>query len=813
MKQASKSVESNQDAVNNARRRRIIGSVVIIVITLLAYLPALSGKFVWDDDSWTTGIAGLLKDANGLRSIWCQPTALQQYYPLTGTTFWLDYHLWGFRPLPYHVENVLLHIIAALLFWAVLRRLAVPGAWLAGALFALHPVMVESVAWITERKNVLSLALYLGALLAYGKFNSFWREGNHSGRGSQQRWSAYALAFVLFAAALLAKATAFSLPAVILVIGWWQRGRLQWRRDILPTLPFFAVSIGFCLGTSWLEKNHVGAKGPEWMLTFPERCLIAGRVFWFYVGKLIWPETLCFVYPRWQINAEIWWQWLYPVAALATLLLLWWKRGWLGRGPLAAVLIFVGTLFPVLGFMNAYFMCYSFVCDHWVYLSSLGLIALGAGLVVRAAERLRIKSGLNGFGGVVLVVLGLLTWRQCGIYADIETLWRDTLARNPGAWLAHNNLGVVLWDQGKGSEAIAHYQQALRFDPAYVQAYNNLGAAYKETGKIEEAIKQYEQALRFNPDFPEAQFNFGAALEAAGRNNEAIEHYEEALRLKPDFFEAHCALGGILMRQGRIQEAVEHYSTALKIQPDSAEANHELGLALVQQGKREEAIEHWKRALQIKPDYPEAEYNWGLALEQMDKSNDAIGHYEETLRLKPGFFEAHCNLGGILLRQGKIQEAIEQYSEAMKIQPDSAETQNSLALALWQAGRVKEAIAHWERALRIQPDYAAAQNSLAWALATVGPENGGDPVRAVTLAEQACKLTEHRVPGNVDTLATAYAAAGRFNDAIVTEQKALALARVAGQSQLAGEIEARLQLYRAGHAYHPSSTATAPHNP
>jgi tetratricopeptide (TPR) repeat protein len=641
----------------------------------------------------------------------------------------MDYHLWGFRPLPYHVENLLLHVLAALLFWGLLRRLQVPGAWLAGAIFALHPVMVESVAWITERKNVLSLALYLGALLAYlryaqGMAGGEWQVASgtpSSGPGAAGRGYPtpdtrhpslfYGLAFFLFLAALLAKATAFSLPAVILLICWWKRGRIRWRTDILPTLPFFAMAIGLCLGTAWLEKNHVGAKGPEWVISFPERCLIAGRALWFYTGKLFWPANLCFIYPRWQLDASSSWQWLYPITAVGTLFTLWQTRARIGRGPLAAALFFVGTLFPVLGFMNAYFMRYSFVCDHWVYLSSLGLIALAAGLVVRAAEHLRIRPVLYGLAAVVLPVLAILTWRQCGIYADMETLWRDTLAKNPGAWLAQNNLGVVLWNQGK------------------------------------------------------------------------------------------------------IQEAIGHFNEAVRIQPYSEETHHNLGLALVQQGKLEEAITHWKRALQIKPDYPEAHYNWGLALEQMGRNNDAIGQYEQALRLKPDLLAAHCNLGGVLMRQGRIQEAVEHYNEAVRILPNSAEAQNSLAMALWQAGQVKEAIAHWELALHIQPDYPEAQNSLAWLLATLGPAEGGDPVRAVALAERACSLTGYQVPGDIDTLATAYAAAGRFNDAIATAQKAIELARSAGQSQLVGEIQARLQLYRSGRAYSRSPDTTSPRNP
>ena len=316
---------------------------LIVLLVFLAYLPALRGGFVWDDDSWTTRIIGLLRNTSGLRLIWFQPTALQQYYPLTGTTFWLDYQLWQFWTTPYHVENVLLHALAALLFWRLLLRLRVPGAWLASALFALHPVMVESVAWITERKNVLSLVFYLGALLAYLRYaqrvtSDEWRVasgsplpdfrlrpasarqagaagGSHASRvtrlpdevppGGTKAGHAslfYGLAFVLFLGALLAKTTTFSLPAAILLIGWWQRGQIRWRADVLPTLPFFALALGLCAVTAWLEKYHVGAEGPDFALTFPQRCLVAGRAFWFYLGHLFWPANLCFVYPRWQPN-------------------------------------------------------------------------------------------------------------------------------------------------------------------------------------------------------------------------------------------------------------------------------------------------------------------------------------------------------------------------------------------------------------------------------------------------------------------------------------------------------------------------------
>ena len=290
---------------------------LIVLLVFLAYLPALRGGFVWDDDEWTTNLSALFQNPSGLHLIWFQPDILQQYYPLSGTTFWLDYQLWGFWTTPYHVENVLLHVLAALLFWRLLLRLQVPGAWLAGALFALHPVMVESVAWITERKNVLSLVLYLGAGLAYLRYaqsvadqcpaDAMLQHGKQRTRAdsilSPGTWYPslfYGLAFVLFLGALLAKTTTFSLPAAILLIGWWQRGQIRWRADVLPTLPFFVLALGLCAVTAWLEKHHVGAQGSDFDLTFPQRCLIAGRAFWFYLGKLFWPANLCFVYPRWQ---------------------------------------------------------------------------------------------------------------------------------------------------------------------------------------------------------------------------------------------------------------------------------------------------------------------------------------------------------------------------------------------------------------------------------------------------------------------------------------------------------------------------------
>jgi protein O-mannosyl-transferase len=532
------------------RWRSIGAGGAIVLLVLLAYLPALGGGFVWDDDSWTVKIVGLLRDTAGLRSIWFQPTAMQQYYPLSGTTFWLDYHLWRLWPVPYHVENVVLHAVAAVLFWRSLRRLGIRNAWLASTVFALHPIMVESAAWITERKNVLSLVLCLAAFLAYPLP---WPHGGDdragpidapatADRAAGRRSRSYVLAWFLFVAALLAKTTVCSLPAIVLLLTWWLRGRLRWRQDVLPTLPFFAVALGMCAVTAWLERSHAGAQGADYALSLSQRCLIAGRAFWFYLGKLIWPANLCFVYPRWQPDARDWSQWLYPLTALGLILALWLARGRIGRGPVTALFFYAGTLSPLLGFVNVYFMRYSFVCDHWAYLPSLGPIALAAAGVGILVDRGKGRSLGRGAAALLVLTLGVLTWRQATTYADLETLWRTTISRNPGSWIAHSNLGNALVRRGKIDEAIGHFQDAIRLKPDLAEAYTSLAVAHGMRGQIDAAIETLERAIRLQPDYAEAHYDLGIALEHKGQPDAAIGQFQEAIRLKPGFVAAQRSL-------------------------------------------------------------------------------------------------------------------------------------------------------------------------------------------------------------------------------------------------------------------------------
>ena len=722
---------------------------LIVLLVFLAYLPALHGGFVWDDDSWTTNLSPLFQDTSGLRLIWFQPTVLQQYYPLSGTTFWLDYQFWKFWTTPYHVENLLLHSLAALLFWRLLLRLQVTGAWLASAIFALHPVMVESVAWITERKNVLSLALYLGALLAYLRYPQQVTSGQWQVTGTEAAAAVpdsppatrhpslfYGLAFILFLGALLAKTTTFSLPAAILLIGWWQRGQIRWRSDVLPTMPFFALSIGLCAVTAWLEKNHVGAQGPDFALTFPQRCLIAGHAFWFYLGKLFWPANLCFVYPRWQPNPASGWQWLYPVTAIGALFTLWLARGRIGRGPVTALFFYVGTLFPVLGFMNAYGMRFSFVWDHWVYLSALGIVALVVAVVVRAAEWLRTPAVVYGFGAIALPLLALLTWRQCGMYTDMATLWQTTLARNPVCSMAHSNWGKLLDDQGRIGEAMEHYRTAIQINPNQYEALYSLGTALVHQGQFDEAIENYHKAIQIKPDYCFALNGLGAALAAKGRFDEAIKNYYRAIQINPIYSDALNNLGAALAAKGQFDEAIKNYRKAIQIKPNCCEALYNLGIALAAKGRFDEAIENFHKAIQINPNQPETIFHLGTTLGQL--------------------------------------------------------------------GRTREAVAQYREALRLKPDLAVALNNLAWVLAASPDDELRNGAEAVRLAERACELTHYGEPFFIGTLAAAYAECGRFPEAVTTAEKAEQLATDAGLTAVAAKNRQLLELYRAGKPYHES---------
>jgi len=575
---------------------------VIACTCCIAYLPSLSGVFIWNDADYVTAPA--LRTLGGLVRIWTEPGATQQYYPLLHSAFWVQHRVFGDEPLGYHVVTLLLHAGSALLFALVLRRLFAgagarpPGVeWVAAMLFALHPVHVESVAWISEQKNTLSLGLYLAAALTYLGFDE------------TRRRTTYFAALALFALSLLCKTVTATLPAALLVAFWWRRGRLEWRRDFVPLLPWLVLGAAGGLFSGWVEKAYVGAQGAEFNLPLAARPIVAGRAVWFYVGKLAWPADLIFIYPRWSVDASDWWQWLYPLSVLAAIAALWSLRR-LTRGPLAAFLIFVGSLFPALSFVNLYGERYSWVWDHWQYLPDLSLLALAAwGL---AAGWRMVGPGIRWLGpwlaAALALLLGALTWSHCRVFHDNETLYLETLARNPGSWMAHNNLGLA-WSKipGRLDDAIAQYQEALRLKPDIAETRTNLGKAWAETpGRLDDAVAQFEEALRLDPDYADAHFYLANTLVRTGRIAEAIRHYEEALRVQPDLAEASNNLGMTLCRVGRADEGMRRIEAAIRMQPNYAQAHFARGAALLQSGRRDEAIAEYEKVLQLKPGDPSA---------------------------------------------------------------------------------------------------------------------------------------------------------------------------------------------------------------
>lgn len=562
--------------------------LAIFVVTFLAYIPALKAALIWNDADYVTAPA--LRGWDGLGRIWFELGATEQYYPLLHSAFWVQHKLWGDNPAGYHVFNVLVHAGCACLLIHALRRLAIPGALLAGFIFALHPVYVESVAWISEQKNTLSLLFYLLAAIAYLRFDA--------GRNSRD----YAVATVLFVIALLTKSVTAVLPPALLVVCWWRQGRLEWRRDVVPLLPWFVLAAPMGLLSAYVEKEYIGAKGSEFGLSLLERSLLAGRIVWFYLGKLLWPAELIFIYPRWRVDAAVPWQWVFSLAVVAALAALWcWRNR--SRAPLAAALFFGGSLFPVLGFFNVYAFMYSFVADHWQYLPSIGVVVLfAAGLSLGLA---RVRPPLRRTIPAVLVAaLAVLTFHQSRMYADIRTFYRTTLERNPTAWMAHNNLGNLLREDGRLEEAIAHFEAALRVRPDLIKVHNNLGNCLRDLERPREAIASYRRALAIDPNYAEGNNNLGRTLRETGAVPEAIDVLLRAMRLDPGNPDVRNNLGMALRDAERHRDAILQFQRAVRLDPNYSPAHLNLALSFSLLGRDAEAMQHYLEARRLNPKIP-----------------------------------------------------------------------------------------------------------------------------------------------------------------------------------------------------------------
>lgn len=599
------------------RRQDLLWGFLLLAVTVLAYRHAWTAGYIWDDDVYVTQNQ-LLTAPDGLRRIWFSLDSPSQYFPLVYTTFRLEYALWGLNPAGYHWVNIILHAANALLVWRLLLALRVPGAWLAAALFALHPVHVESVAWITERKNVLMGLFFLLSLLAWVRFVE--RETKRPGKY-------YALALLFYALALFSKTTACTLPAALLLNLWLNKIPITLRR-VRQIVPFVILGIAMGLVTIWWERHHQGTQGELFAIGLPERFLVAGRALWFYLGKLVWPVDLAFSYPRWTISTAnpLDYVWLLATAALAAVI--YFARRQLGRGPEVALVYFAATLSPMLGFIMLYTFRYSFVADHYQYMASIGPLALAAaGLSIGGKFLGRQRFVLEPAIWTALVAsLGFLTWQQCKMYRDSDTLWQATIATNPQSWMAYNNIAISLLQKGKTDEAIAHYNKALELDPNYGEGHYNLANALLRLGRTEEAVTHYEKALEIYPKNIPARYNLASVLVQSGRVDEGIAHYRKALELNPKNAAAHNNLGVTLLRLGRAEEAAAHFRQALALDPNNAQANYNLANTLVQNNRLEEAVTHYKRALQSDPRNAAAHDRLSKALRQLGRVDEADAH-------------------------------------------------------------------------------------------------------------------------------------------------------------------------------------------
>ncbi|PHQ31997.1 tetratricopeptide repeat protein [Rhodopirellula bahusiensis] len=649
-------------------------SAALFALTANAYLPAIQGGFIWDDDDYVTENP-TLHSIEGLVAIWTDPSATPQYYPIVHSSFWIENHLWGMNPMGYHLVNVLIHCISALLLWRLLSRFSVPGAYVAALLFAVHPMHVESVAWVTERKNVLSGMFTLLTILCWLRYWDFSQpEPSDESTPRNRRW--YALALICFIAALLSKTVASTLPAALIVMIWWKRGTVR-VKDFTALLPFFVIGIGMGLLTVWLEKFQVGASGIDWELSPWQRVLIAGRALWFYAGKLVWPTELIFTYPRWEIDVTSWWQNAFPVAAVAVMVALFLMRHRLGRGPIAAVCLYAGTLFPALGFFDVYPMRFSFVADHFAYMASVPLIALVVGAVATWLQSKDEDDEEYGLGrhlpklmaaGAALL-LATVSFSQATIYSGLEVLWRDTLEKNPNSFMAHNNLGALLNRRGDYLEAETHLRQSLEIKPDFADSVINLAQARQNLGDLEEALSLYTRATELNPGLAEAYNGLGATQGMMGDFEASEATLNQAIEIDPNYANSYGNLATLRAAQGRNEEAIELFQTASQLDPERMEHRTNLARVLMSAQRWQDAMGAWQSILDESPDDVSAILNLGVIAANQQRTEDAIGYFERVLEIVPNHLSATYNLGAMHDALGNTEKAEQYFRRAERLQP------------------------------------------------------------------------------------------------------------------------------------------------
>jgi len=626
-------------------------AILLVTATFLAYHPVWYGLPIWDD--WRHMTPTALATWKGLKRVWLDPVATRRFDPLVDTVFWIEKRCWGSSTLGYHLISIGCHATSALLLVPVLRRLDIKGAWLAAAIFALHPVHAESVAWISELKNTLSGVFFLGATLIYLNFDK------------ARTPSSYAFSLGLFLCALLSKTTTVVWPIGMLIVLWWRHRVLSWKRDVLPLIPFAVIAFLDGWVALGIERGIMADAVGDVNFSLVQRLAIAGHAVWFYLSKLFWPIGLYPIYLRWQITPLATIDYLYPISILILFVGVWLLRR-RSIAPLAALLFFVVALSPLIGMFSFSYQRYSFVADHFQYLASLGIITLVGGGSVWLQRRwsLLARAAARVVCYVALSTLAVLTWQHSRAFTDFGSFAQTILAKYPDNWAAHDDLGVVLASQKKWPEAMSEFHKALLGNPKYVLAHYDLGAVLQEQGRLDEATREYQEALRWQPHAIAVRYNLGCLLASQGKFAAAIDQYQSILRQEPDDVEARNNLGTALASLGRGNEAIVEFHKAIEIEPDFAEAQANLGHALANQNQFAEAIQHYVEAVRLDPKNPGDHYALAIALANTGEFEQAVEQFREAARLNPDLPDVHNALARVLEKQGLHDEAQREFAEA-----------------------------------------------------------------------------------------------------------------------------------------------------
>ncbi len=708
--------------------------LLLAAVTLAVFWPLKNSEYLYlDDPTYTTSNPYVRQGLTLDGVVWAFTTRqASNWHPLTWLSHMLDASLFGLAPAGPHVVNVLLHVANTILLFLVLRELTGThwrSAFVA-ALFALHPLHVESVAWIAERKDLLSTWFLLLTLWAYGRYAGGARVQGHKSEAGGQKpevrdfrsdlrppafagatsgrptSGSYWLVLLFFALGLMSKPMLVTLPFMLLLLDYWPLKRVSsWRSLVLEKWPFFAVSGISCLITFAAQSRALGS-----FVKFPMTVRLENAMVSYarYLGKMFWPADLALPYPHPG-------HWPFASVALATALIAGLCIVVLRLGRQLPFLItgwfwFLGTLIPVIGLIQVGTQS---MADRYTYVPLIGLFILFAWGADAALKRWRVPRVTAGVAGVLIVAAcATRTTGQLRYWRNSETLFRHTIAVTGNNPLALGNLGLYLYDHGRWQEAIEDYHQALRLNPSDYAAYDNLGFCYYNQGRLEEAMTNYYQALRINPNDANTLNNLGSALARQKNFARAVECYEAALQSRPDYPDAHNNLGVVLDELGKTAEAIQHYRRALRLAPDNVQAHNNLANALVGQGKVNEAIDHYRQALRLDPQFTQALNNLAWVVAGTSHYGEAVLYLEQALRLKPQDEVLHRNLANILARMGRSEEAIRQYLEAIRLEPADAEAHFGLGRLLSQRGRREEALTHLRAALRLKPDYAEAKREL-----------------------------------------------------------------------------------------------------